>query len=92
MVNSNKIAKILLKAGTDPNIQDNLGKTCLIDKCFCFKYKIAKILLDFEADPNIRDKLGNTNLITSITTTYSLEIVQLLIKMARIQIFKINMG
>lgn len=58
-----EIAKILIEAGADVNIQDNDEQETPLQKCAASgREEIAKMLIDAEADVNMQDKLNSTAL------------------------------
>ncbi len=57
-----EIAKLLIKKGADPNIQDKDGETALMYASRYNQPKIAKLLFDKGADPNIKNSKGFTAL------------------------------
>ncbi len=50
----------LLRAGADPNGQNELGQTPLMIACNSGYHEVVKALLEAGADPNIQDKDGKT--------------------------------
>ncbi|WP_265027161.1 ankyrin repeat domain-containing protein [Wolbachia endosymbiont (group A) of Bombylius major] len=73
----------LLKAGADPNIQDNKGKTPLHDTAlYHCKYEDVDCLLGLHANPNIQDREGKTPLhyYAAYCTSRSRKIMDLLVK------------
>jgi len=71
------IIKLLIKAGADPNIQNNYGETALMIANYDDNLDIVNILLKAGADPNIKDKNGVTALMNA---TYNPDIVEIMIK------------
>ena len=57
-----EIAKFVIKAGADLNLQDEVGDTALMYASNAGSTEMVKILLKAGADPNIPDKDGNTPL------------------------------
>ena len=55
-----EIAKILIDAGADLNIQNNDGSTALITAAFFCRLEIVKILLDKGADKTIKNNYNQT--------------------------------
>jgi len=55
-----KMAKILLKRGVDPNIQNRFGATALMEPTMHMKLDSIQLLLKYGADPNIADSDGIT--------------------------------
>ena len=53
-----KIARLLLDRGADPNIQSNRGYTALTFPSYDGNEEIVRMLLESRADPNIRDYKG----------------------------------
>ena len=56
------ITKVLLDAGTNPNIQDKNGTTPLMDAAAHQQSEIARLLLNAKANPNIQDNSKQTAL------------------------------
>ena len=56
------IAKLLLDAGTNPNIQDEFGNTPLHDAVLWGHENVAKLLLNAGANPDIRNDGGTVPL------------------------------
>jgi ankyrin repeat protein len=54
------IAKMLIAAGADLNLQNNDGSTALLTASFFCRPEIVKMLLEKKADKNIRNKYGST--------------------------------
>jgi hypothetical protein len=54
------IAKMLIDAGADLNLQNNDGSTALITAAFFCRPEIVKMLLDKGADKTIKNKYGQT--------------------------------
>ena len=65
--NDHKSAELLIKAGAEVNVKDNLGWSPLM-YATDVKYgvKMVSFLLDNGADPNVRNKGGDTPLITAV--------------------------
>ena len=60
---------VLLKAGANPNLQDNEGRTALM---MSSTPKIIAKLLEAGADPNIQDKDGNTMIMDRVYSSSDL--------------------
>lgn len=71
---------VLLKAGANPNLQDNEGRTALM---MSSTPKIITLLLENGADPNIQDKDGNTMI---MDRTSSVNITPYLLKLSEYNI------
>ncbi|MCV9386421.1 ankyrin repeat domain-containing protein [Reichenbachiella ulvae] len=56
----NEVAKLLIEAGADLNIQNNEGSTALISAAFFCRPEMVQMLIKAGADPNIRNKYGAT--------------------------------
>lgn len=67
---------VLLKAGADPNLQDNEGRTALM---MSSTSKILIKLLEAGANPNLQDKNGNTMIMDRLYS--SIDIVPIIIKL-----------
>jgi ankyrin repeat protein len=49
------MARQLLKAGADPNLQNRFGFTALFEPVMAAKFDAVKLLLEFGADPEIKE-------------------------------------
>ena len=78
-VNEQKIMKILLEYGANPNLKDVSGQTPLHLAIVDDKIEIVKLLLEYLVDYNLKDNLGNTPLILAIKKN-RIEIVELLLQ------------
>jgi hypothetical protein len=78
MFKNDKILKLLLAKGADPNIEDNEGKTPLYWAIFTENSEATNILLQHGANPNKPDKIGNTPL--SIAEKYKKQSIVKIIK------------
>jgi len=56
------IAKMLIDAGVDVNVQNEKGRTALIFATKWNYIEIVQMLIDAKADLNIQDEIGNTAL------------------------------
>ncbi len=57
-----EVAKALIKAGADVNIQNNEGSTALHSAAFLCRMEIVEALLENGADKNLRNNYGSTAL------------------------------
>ena len=73
-----EIIKLLLNAGADTNIQNNVGDTALIIAAYD-NIEIVKLLLSVGADINKQNKYGNTALIRVVSNNNNNEITELLL-------------
>ncbi len=76
-----KITKILLKYGSNPNIQNNCGNSLLHDVVFYCDVEMVKILLNndkFVINTNVRNNHDNTPIYYAFVR-YNIEIIKLLI-------------
>ena len=78
--NNNKKVKKLLKAGANPNLQDENGYTPLMLASEWARTEIVKKLLEYGADPNAQTKIGYTTLMYASMWRGRTEIVKLLIE------------
>jgi ankyrin repeat protein/serine/threonine protein kinase len=78
-VNEQKIMKILLEYGANPNLKDVSGQTPLHLAIVDDKIEIVKLLLEYLVDYNLKDNLGNTPLTLAIKKN-RIEIVELLLQ------------
>ena len=76
--NQIEIAKLLLNAGADVNIQNNTGSTALIYAAYAKQIEIVKLLLSAGADIDKQDIDGNTALIKAAPNN-NREIVEILL-------------
>lgn len=84
-----EIVELLLKAGANPNLQDEYGETALTwtikntestPDAEIKKKEIITLLLDAGADPNLKNKRGKTALMLAALEGYK-EIMELLLSM-----------
>jgi ankyrin repeat protein/serine/threonine protein kinase len=78
-VNEQKIMKILLEYGANPNLKDVSGQTPLHLAIVDDKIEIVKLLLEYLVDYNLKDNLGNNPLTLAIKKN-RIEIVELLLQ------------
>ena len=73
-----EIAKVLIKAGFNPNMTDNDGRSALMDASLEGHTETVHLLLDAGADPNKVNRMGGTALMFASLYGHS-EIVKLLL-------------
>jgi ankyrin repeat protein/serine/threonine protein kinase len=78
-VNEQKIMRILLEYGANPNLKDVSGQTPLHLAIVDDKIEIVKLLLEYLVDYNLKDNLGNTPLTLAIKKN-RIEIAELLLQ------------
>ena len=75
-----EIAKILLEAGADPNVQGDINVTALsLGAGYTDNLAIVQLLLDYGADPNISSPQGWTSLMLAARRGSSPDIVEALL-------------
>jgi ankyrin repeat protein len=79
----------LLEAGCDVNAQDEEGRTALIQAAIYNNVEVVQILIDHGANVNTRDFFSGNAALHFAAKNYSLELLQLLLK---IKISKTSMG
>ncbi|KAF5270614.1 hypothetical protein FQA39_LY01352 [Lamprigera yunnana] len=77
--NNIKMARMLLKKNTNPNIVDRLGNTPLHIAVRSRSISFAQLLIKFHADPNIFNAMDYTPLYIAILETQSYPMMKLLI-------------
>jgi len=78
-INNAQLVKMLLDAGADPDIQDELGQTALMKAGYTGNIEIVKRLLNAGADPNIQDENGSTVLFDVINRGH-VKVLKLLLR------------
>ena len=76
--NQIEIAKLLLNAGADVNIQNNTGSTALIYAAYNNNIEIIKLLLNSDADIDKQNSAGRTALMSAAYNN-NREIIELLL-------------
>lgn len=78
-INNAQLVKMLLDAGSDPDIQDELGQTALMKAGYTGNIEIVKRLLNAGANPNIQDENGSTVLFDVINRGH-VKVLKLLLR------------
>ena len=74
-----EVVEMLLDAGADPSVQDELGNTASVLASENGHKEVVEMLLNVGVDPNVQDKYGETALMLALANGHK-EIVNLLKK------------